>query len=85
MQLNINKDKTPDLLSGVFMLSLASALPGFMDKSLADEFKTIAEIERSLNPLENIANHDGIKRSIDLQIQFGLGSATIQKSSLTQI
>lgn len=48
-------------------------------------FKSLAQIEAALNPLEMITNHDGIRRSIDLNIQFSLNSANILPAAQRQI
>lgn len=53
--------------------------------TINEGFKSLSDIELALNPLEVIANHDGIRRSIDLNIQFKLGSAEILPSALRQI
>jgi outer membrane protein OmpA-like peptidoglycan-associated protein len=63
------------------ILSQANADNSSQNKS----FKSLADIELALNPLEVIANHDGIRRSIDLNIQFKLGSAEILPSAQRQI
>lgn len=48
-------------------------------------YRSIEEITSALNPLEVIANHDGIRRSIDLNIQFSLNSAEILPTAERQI
>ena len=48
-------------------------------------FKSLTEIEAALNPLEVVANHGGVRRSIDLNIQFELNSANLTKSAEQQI
>jgi len=50
-----------------------------------NSFKSLAEIESALNPLEVLADHDGIVRSINLNIQFKFGSAEILPSAQRQI
>lgn len=49
------------------------------------EFKSFSDITQSLNPLETIANHGGVKRSIDLNIQFALGSDHILEAAANQL
>ena len=39
------------------------------------EFKSLTEIEASLDPMEFLNNHDGVRRSVDLDIRFALASA----------
>ncbi|MBU3020505.1 OmpA family protein [Aestuariibacter sp. A3R04] len=50
-----------------------------------DGFKSIADIEAALNPLETIANYDGVRMSIDLDIRFALNSATLTDSAKEQV
>ncbi len=47
--------------------------------------KTLAEIEAALNPLDVVANHGGVRRSIDLNIRFALNSAQLQSGSDQQV
>jgi len=51
----------------------------------ADPFTTTNAITRALNPLDEIANHDGIKYSIDLDIQFTFNSAGLLPAAHRQI
>ena len=50
-----------------------------------DKFRSINDITEALNPLDVIANHDGIKRSIDLNIQFQLDSFALLPAAQRQI
>lgn len=66
----------------VFSLSLASF------NAVAEEsshFKSFNDITAALNPLDVIANHDGIQRSIDLNIQFKKNSAELLPAAQRQI
>ena len=49
------------------------------------DFVPLSEIEQALNPLEVIANHGGIRRSIDLNIQFSVNSASILPTAQRQV
>jgi len=48
-------------------------------------YKSFNDITSALNPLEVIANHGGVRRSIDLNIQFALDSAEILPAASRQI
>ncbi len=71
----------------IFLLVLA--LPASaVDSGNADEaerFRSVNDIVSVLNPLDVIANHDGVRRSIDLDIQFALGSAQLLPAAKIQI
>ncbi|WP_376696534.1 OmpA family protein [Wenzhouxiangella sp. EGI_FJ10305] len=47
--------------------------------------RSLAEIEAELDPLEFIENHDGVRRSIDLNIAFAFDSAELLPDGLEQI
>ena len=48
-------------------------------------FRSFNEIADALNPLDVLAVHDGIKRSIDLHVQFDFNSAALKPSAMRQI
>jgi outer membrane protein OmpA-like peptidoglycan-associated protein len=48
-------------------------------------FRSLADIEAALDPLDVLANQDGIRRSIDLRIRFRLDSATLQPEAHRQL
>ena len=50
-----------------------------------DGFRSLAEIEAALDPLEVLADHDGIKRSVDLRIRFEFNSAELADAAQRQI
>ena len=71
------------IISLGFMLA---AMPAWAEAGDNDnQFRTFNEITQALNPLDVIANHDGIKRSIDLQIQFKLDSSELLPAAQRQI
>lgn len=51
----------------------------------AQEVKTFNEITEALNPIETIVNHDGVRRSIDLNIQFAFGSSELLPAANRQV
>ena len=51
----------------------------------ADQFYNINAIVQTLNPLDIITNYDGIRYSIDLDIQFALNSADLLPAAQRQI
>jgi len=55
------------------------SLTGFAD------FQTLTDIESRLDPMEFIANYDGVRRSIDLDIRFELNSAELTKDTTGQL
>lgn len=48
-------------------------------------FRSLSEIEAALNPLDVLANHDGVRRSIDLRIRFRNGSALLEEEASRQL
>ncbi|MGL1889192.1 MAG: OmpA family protein [Reichenbachiella sp.] len=71
------------ILSAVVFLNSASVLAEA--KNTDNSFKSLTQIEAALNPLEILANHGGIRRSIDLNIQFAFSSASILPAAQRQI
>ena len=49
------------------------------------QFRSINDITQALNPLDVLGNHDGIKRSIDLNIRFNLNAFTLLPTAQRQI
>ena len=52
--------------------------------TLAD-FKSLTDIEASLGPLAFLDNHGGVRRSVDLDIRFALGSAELLHDATRQL
>lgn len=52
--------------------------------TLAD-FKSLTDIEASLDPLEFLDNHSGVRRSVDLDIRFALASAELLPDATQQL
>ena len=71
-------------LTSALLFSGASLFPSLC-LAQGDGFKSIADIEAALNPLETIANYDGVRLSIDLDIRFALNSATLTDSAIEQV
>lgn len=63
-------------------LVLATVVPAWAENG---QFRSTNEITDALNPLDVIANHDGIKRSIDLNIQFKFDSFELLPAAQRQI
>ena len=66
-------------------LSAIASVSLFTSAQTTSSQKSLAEIEAALNPLESLANIDGVRFSIDLNIQFALGSASLLTSANQQI
>ncbi|BDX06392.1 OmpA family protein [Planctobacterium marinum] len=66
-------------------LAFSILLSAFTFTVFGQNFKSISEIEKQLDPLAVIANHDGIRRSIDLNIPFELNSAQIMATAKPQL
>jgi len=47
--------------------------------------RSLAEIEAELDPLEFIENHDGVRRSMDLSIEFAFNSADLLPEGQRQV
>jgi len=47
--------------------------------------RSLAEIEAELDPLEIIENHDGVRRSMDLTIEFAFNSADLLPAGQRQV
>ncbi|MDZ7792061.1 MAG: OmpA family protein [Xanthomonadales bacterium] len=47
--------------------------------------RSLAEIEAELDPLEFIENHDGVRRSMDLTIEFAFNSADLLPEGQRQV
>ena len=71
-------------LTSALLISGASLFPS-LSVAQDDGFKSIAEIEAALNPLETLANYDGVRMSIDLDIRFALNSASLTDSANEQV
>lgn len=69
------------------LLVLAVLLAGNTSFALSAEpaERSLAEIERALDPLEFIANHDGVRVSIDLNIAFAFDSDRLLPAAEPQI
>jgi outer membrane protein OmpA-like peptidoglycan-associated protein len=50
-----------------------------------NSFQSVNDIVSQLNPLDVIANYGGVRRSIDLDIQFAFGSAQLLPAAKIQI
>ena len=48
-------------------------------------FRSVNDIVAVLNPLDVIANHDGVRRSIDLDIRFALDSSVLLPTANIQV
>jgi outer membrane protein OmpA-like peptidoglycan-associated protein len=72
--------RTPLVLS-ILLLALASNASANDQSS----FQSVNDIVGKLNPLDVIANYGGVRRSIDLNIQFSLASAELLPAANRQI
>jgi flagellar motor protein MotB len=63
----------------ISLLMMIISTPAFAD------FKSLTEIEDSLDPLEFLDNHDGVRRSVDLDIRFALASAELLPDATQQL
>ena len=57
----------------------------FISASAFADFKSLTEIEASLDPMEFLNNHDGVRRSVDLDIRFALASAELLANATQQL
>ena len=64
------RNTQPWLLTGAMALAMSLLAPVYADT-------TINTIVDTLAPLEVVANHGGIRRSIDLKVEFQSGKATL--------
>ena len=51
----------------------------------AENFKSLSDIEATLDPLDVLANYGGVRRSIDLDIRFALASAELLPAATHQL
>lgn len=51
----------------------------------SEDFRSVSDIEAALDPLEFVADYDGVRVSIDLTIHFAFDSARIQPQSEAQL
>jgi len=64
---------------------LALAAAAAMTTLGAAQTRSLAEIEAELDPLEFIENHDGVRRSMDLSIEFAFNSAELLPEGQHQV
>lgn len=64
----------------LFVAALAVSSP-----LLAQDYQSVNDIESRLNPLEFVANYDGVRRSVDLDILFASGSADLLPEGSRQL
>ncbi|MFT6896675.1 MAG: outer membrane protein OmpA-like peptidoglycan-associated protein [Paraglaciecola sp.] len=69
---------------GLLIATLVT-LAGATNASEPEGFKSFNDITGALNPLAIVANDGGIRRSIDLNIQFAINSATLLPAATQQI
>ena len=69
----------------VFALILTAPVLAGADDLQSDDFQSMDAILSALSPLDSVANYDGIHQSIDLNIQFALGSAELLPAAERQI
>ncbi len=67
------------------LLALGLMQPALAQQESGGGFRTLAEIEAALDPLEFLLNHDGVRRSIDLRIRFAFASDALQEAAHTQL
>ncbi|AKS41446.1 OmpA family protein [Wenzhouxiangella marina] len=60
-------------------------LVGLFAGPLVAQTRSLAEIEAELDPLEFVENHGGVRRSIDLSIEFAFNSAALLPEGQRQV
>lgn len=80
MRISLNRH----LVKAAVLISLLSVpvLPVLGEEA---RFRSVNDIVGKLNPLDVIANHGGVRRSIDLNIRFALGSASLLPAADRQV
>lgn len=67
------------------VLAAALLLPALSCAQAEERFRTLADIEAALDPLEFLADHDGIRVGIDLAIRFRFASAELEPAADEQL